>query len=321
MPNHGQAGLRRKISRRDMRAALLRSGYPLERRIESLLAARGYLVEASSAYPDEFSGKSRELDLWALNAKKAGPGGVGGPDLVWPVVLCECENNAQPVVFFMSELETPFLHHMEVKVSGLPVKVLHVGENQETDSEAYVLLPEFLNMDKYHHYCVERDSTQYCTFQCKRGQEPEWMALHDERHHDALNALIAVLETAIADHYESWELANDEPVNIQVYYPTLVLQGVLYEADVRGSKLDLRPAQHIVFRKEYHSAKRKGTYRIDVVTESYFADFLDTIEAEADKMARLLRRRHKIVRASIDAIVSRARAAGEDASIQELFEP
>ena len=47
---------------------------------------------------------------------------TGTKDLLWPYILCECENNLQPVVFFQTESEIDFLFHQQVKCSGLPVK-------------------------------------------------------------------------------------------------------------------------------------------------------------------------------------------------------
>ena len=59
------------ITREDATKALLNSGYLLESRLEQVIVARGYYVDANDAYPDPTTGKSRELDLgddrpWAL---------------------------------------------------------------------------------------------------------------------------------------------------------------------------------------------------------------------------------------------------------------
>jgi hypothetical protein len=46
--------------------ALIRSGYFLEHRIEATLSRNRYVPDASTMIPDPLTGKSRELDLYAL---------------------------------------------------------------------------------------------------------------------------------------------------------------------------------------------------------------------------------------------------------------
>ncbi len=108
-----------EITTSEARAALLRSGYLLESRAEARLQT-AYYVEANSTYPDPDTGKSREFDLYATRAVRAGP--RGGLDFVWPVLLIECVNNPQPVVLITKEPQVPSLHHEEIKHAGLPVK-------------------------------------------------------------------------------------------------------------------------------------------------------------------------------------------------------
>lgn len=62
-----------KITRREIRDALLRSGYLLESRVEKRLREEGAYVETNASYRDPETGKSRELDVYSLNAEKAAP--------------------------------------------------------------------------------------------------------------------------------------------------------------------------------------------------------------------------------------------------------
>ncbi len=288
-----------------MRKALSSSGYLLEQRVEDILRESGfyYYVETNTAYPDEFTGKSRELDIRAMSAEKAGPGQV---DFLFGMILCECQNNAQPIVFFTTEPIVSFLHHEQVKMSGVPTKILAEG----AEKEKFVSLSGFLDMEEYHHYCKGRVATQYCTFQLKKDKS-EWIALHQDEQHDSITVLIAAIEAEIANHYESWEPPQNEPepINIQIYYPLIVLQGPLYEAFTVAGKLKLKKSNHIQFRKEYYSANRHDTYQIDIITEPFLGNYLTLVENELKKTARLLRRRNDIVRKSLDEIVNQAKAA------------
>ena len=55
-----------RISPEEMTDALNRSGYLLETRVEDALVEAAFTVEANTCYPDPLTGKSRELDIYAL---------------------------------------------------------------------------------------------------------------------------------------------------------------------------------------------------------------------------------------------------------------
>ena len=58
----------KRISLEETKDALLRSGYLLEHRLETLLRQKDYYVETNEAYPDPETAKSRELDIYAIRA-------------------------------------------------------------------------------------------------------------------------------------------------------------------------------------------------------------------------------------------------------------
>ena len=111
------------ITHQEAREALQRSGYLLEGRLEQLLRRRGHYVETNAPYPDPITGKTREIDLYAMAAEKAGPGEY---DYFFQVVLVECINNPQPLVLFTKEPQVGgFLHYDDIHLAGLPVKIFH----------------------------------------------------------------------------------------------------------------------------------------------------------------------------------------------------
>ena len=98
------------ITRDDATKALLNSGYLLESRLEQVLVSRGYYVDANDAYPDPTTGKSRELDLMAMTARKLSR----DYDFVFTVLLIECFNNPQPLVLLTKKPQVGFLFHKDV---------------------------------------------------------------------------------------------------------------------------------------------------------------------------------------------------------------
>src|SRR5207249_8963067 len=109
-----------KITRAEMRSAFLRSGYLLECRVESRLRQHWGYVEANRTYPDPETGKSREFDLFGMSGRQAGP---DDHDFLFGVLLIECINNPEPLAILTKEPLVGFLHHQEVKIAGLPVKI------------------------------------------------------------------------------------------------------------------------------------------------------------------------------------------------------
>ena len=288
------------ISTEQMKDAINRSGYLLEQRVEQILTKRGYYVETNPVFPDPDTGKSREFDISALSATRIYKGGY---NFVFPALICECENNAQPIAFFVKESPISFLHHYEVKVSGIPVKFWQ--------KDGYISFSDFTGMKGFHHYCKGKIATQYCTFQLKKDKS-SWIALHDEEHHNTFNSLIKALDYEIAKHFDGWHppgKLDEEEVNIQIYYSLVILQGELFTAVLKRKGLTLNKAKHIQFRKEIFSARinEVETYQIDVISEEYLSTYLKMVESEIETIKKIFQRKKKEVLASIDKIVEEAR--------------
>ncbi len=143
-----------RITKKEIQEAINRLGYLLEQRIEPILEKMGYSVTANAAYLDPFTGKSREIDIEAMGAIKISK----DLDFIFPYLLCECENNKQPTVFFVKDSPISFMHHYEVKSAGIPGKFLEVKLSTKhgykfKGGKSYIGLSDFLNFEKYHHYC------------------------------------------------------------------------------------------------------------------------------------------------------------------------
>lgn len=305
-----------KISRKEMRDAIRRSGYLLEQQVEPILREQGYYVETNAAFLDCETGKSREIDIFAITAVPV----YTGDSFIFPVLLCECENNEQPVVFFSKEPLVGFLYREDVKFSGMPVK-LWTGKK-------YVKLSEFLGLEKFHHYCKNAVATQYCTFHRPKDRS-SWLALHPEEQHRTFDSLIKAMEHQINEHYKSWVMpdkADEEPVNIQIYYPLVILAGDLYCAQVKGNSLDLRKAKHAQYRKELFlpRSNRAEAYQIDVITQRYLPEYLRMVDFEVSRIKRVLQRKEKTVLYSVRKIIEEAKVRQQQSpqppSFRELFE-
>lgn len=299
-----------RISLEEMHEAIARSGYLLEQRIKPQIERQGYFVETNQAYPDPQTGISREYDISAMGGFRLFR---GRNDFVFPYILCECENNSVPIVFFETDSPISFLFHMEVKCSGVPVRFWRKGE--------WVPISFALNFEKFHHYCRGRIATQYCSF-TRKGNN--WTATHLDPQHQTLNKLIDALEAEITEHYASWRLpvkGEKEPVNIQIYYPLVVVQGDLYLAKQLKQSLRMRKVRHVQFRRELWSARKKDTYQIDVIQESFLSAYLKMIDGEVEAIKRRIIRQRKSIQSSIDKLIMEARKKRrKQLPFREIFE-
>jgi|SRR5579864_1796889 len=298
-----------KISEAEARDALIRSGYLLENRLDSVLSEHEYYVEANSPYPDPSTGKSRELDIHALRGFEAGP---EERDFVFANVLIECVNNPQPVAFITKEPLLSSFHVQEVKMAGLPVKV------RKEKSGEWMRLSDYLTMSDFHHYCQGRVATQYCSFKRKEKKTP-WMAWHEESHYDIFRTLGIVVNHHIREHFDSWFHRETENINLGLYYPIVVFQGDVWEVRQDTEPLTIASVDHIRFRLSSFTLERQD-YQIDIVTEKFVPQLLRIIDEEVSRICRLLRRRKKEVRSSIDEIVQRLQEAKTAEQRRKVFE-
>ncbi len=273
-----------EISEQEMKDALKRSGYFLEGRLEAILRRRGYYIELNCPYKDRDTGKSRELDLYAIRATRCGP---NKSDYAFSVLLVECVHAPQPTVFFTRQAQAPFLNSSDIRVAGLPVKIID-------RSDSWISIQDFLKMDKYHHYCRPKIASQYCSFKEKKEKEKGWVALHLEEHFDTISSLCKQTYYFQEKHFRSWHLGKNEPINLEFYYPILVIDGPIFEARQTRDEVKLEKTEHVNFRRSVHFEDEQS-FHIDVVTENYFTKNLTTIEKEMEMTTKLLKRKKKEV--------------------------
>lgn len=288
----------KNITRKEIRDAISRSGYLIEQRVAQSLANNDYFVELNLTFPDPYSERTREIDIKADSTRKSPLSKYGFATGVHWSIVCECENNSYPVVFFPYETEAPGSRYALIKCFGVPMKI---QRNKE-----YVDLRSYLPFEKFHHYCHVELATQYCTFLKPKQSRGDWIAFHDEQQHDTFNSLIYAIENEIKDFYENWELPEhdiEEPLYLEFRYPLVVLGGDLLEAHLGRRQLSIKKAKHVKYLKTIYLKGREETYLIDVITEDYLKEYIEFIREEMLKVRLLISRREKTVTKSIIQIV------------------
>ena len=93
------------ITLQEAKQALVQSGYLVECRLEQKLLSAGYYVDANDAYLDPATGKSREMDLFAITARSFSR----DRDFIFNVLLFECVNNPEPLTLITKKPIVGFL--------------------------------------------------------------------------------------------------------------------------------------------------------------------------------------------------------------------
>lgn len=295
-----------------MRVAIRRSGYLLEQRVCKIIRESGYHVDTNPSFLDPLTGKSREYDVSAVIAFDL-LGRKKTIDFLWFHIVCECENNEQPVVFFQSEVE-PDLVHEGIKCSGLPLQYAHKGHSLSTS--------RFLRFEEFHHYWKWPIATQYCSFHRKNPGAP-WVALHPEGHHGTLTGLLGALESEIDERYvllQKKGLPRDTTI-ITFYYPLLVVGGPLYQAYESKRGLALRPTDYIQYRRESWLLQQRRVYHIDVIREPYLERYLMILHRELDTIRKRAKQNRKTILAALAHQSAEIRSNGKRIALRDLLEP
>lgn len=247
-----------------------------------------FSVEANTSYPDPLTGKSRELDVYAISGQGIDPD-RDDHEMVWSVVLCECSNNAQPMAFLAKDWgSTPF-DCDKLHVSGMPDEI-------PGSAGGLTSVQSLLDLYSYfHHFKAGTIATQYCTFDRKRSDRL-WMATHDADDHGSMSKLCDYIVWSKKEARRTWAPAGemkDEPISVCFYFPVFVVQNDLYEArQSTGGKVELSEVDRLLFRQS-NAVGAAGDFLIDVVRESALPQLLDEIEHDQGETAARIRKLHR----------------------------
>jgi hypothetical protein len=304
------------ISKHEIADALRRSGYLIEYRIEDVLRGQGYHVSANTTYPDPITRKPRELDLSAIIGESAG---ASDKDWVFASCLIECVNNPYPLAFLTKEPEIPNVHVYDIFVSGLPAHVRRKGGKSIAWSR-WARVSEYLRMEEYHHYCAGRVATQYCSFAPKRNRKPvEWMAWHEEGHFESLGKLCAALNHDIEDHFTNTMPQLYDRINLEIYYPVVVVGGELLDVRLNVDPMRIDPVDHIHYIQSWIAGGRERRYHIDIVTERFFPELIAQIRNETEEFGNRAKAKNAALHKSINIIAKAAKA--NPGELQTIIRP
>lgn len=257
------------ISEHDMLDAIKRSGYLIEQRVAKTLK-KDYKIVPNQVFIDPDSGKRREFDLLAIKSIYE----TENHDSLGWELICECENNAQPVVFFKHEFDKN-IYTNEIKYSGL-FDFLRVRLNNSLQSYPF-FMGDF--------------SSQYCTFQLtNKNNHKNWIATHAEDQHNTFEKLLKIVKNRKKDSLKNSFKAD--PIWFKTHFLLLVLQGDIFIAEEANEEMNLKQVDHVKYRIPDYNLQTGffENYYVDVIRESFLPNYLQQIEREGMFILEVVRK-------------------------------
>jgi len=145
------------------------------------------------------------------------------------------------------------------------------------------------------------------------------MAFHDDSHFDSFTKLCAAMNYDIEQHFShGFPVAGDD-INLQMYYPILVVGGELVDVKHGDKGLEIGAVDHVHYiQSQVVSGYQRETH-IDVVRESYLPTLIATIEGEAKETAKRARKQRRALRRTIDLMAERA--AKNPDEVRDILRP
>ena len=263
-----------RVSAKEIRECLSRSGYLMESRLVRRLTDEGYFVETNQAIRDPRTGKSREIDLIAENHDwiREHKGTA-----VKTTFVIEAVNNRYPFVLLTERPGTP---HADFESY---IKFIYTPERAVSFLEEYSLY-DAKQADWTNLY------SQYCMLTRKNGHA-DLMASHP----DDLYGSVLKMAEYVELEMESWASFEEREPYWRMFFwqPMLVLSGRLLTATLnkRGA---IRIAGSDFGRLEFnwHAGDQPRTTVIEVVTEKFLTRRLAAVRATDRKLEIALHEFH-----------------------------
>jgi len=268
-----------------------RSGKPLEIRISSLLDNRWKNVSNQDTFVDQDEKKLREIDICAFD----GPKRIDNIELETTLVI-ECKRTeAFSWVFF----SRPFKYSKE-DVAGQYLDEIQMAAKNAERTE---VMNSILMKTQLHYEHAETVAVTYEAF--KTGDAKQSQFREDQSAiFEAQNQLKSYVEYAIDQSIR--ERVSIIPYTIEMYFPSIVFRGKMYEAIVRGDEMELRESKHLILKSLYKSPHSiyERSILIDVVSEEYFDSYQELIRNDIFALERAIREDSQLISSRITEIVS-----------------
>lgn len=248
---------------RIIREILEKSGFPLELEVASIvekeLPPSDWWISYNDYYWDEEESKGREIDLALAFYVADGNGNV--QFRVSPTILLECKKCSDGAWIFFVKKNNPSLTNRGQYFDTFQL-------NATPTTELKFLYTELL-LDKFDSQKLETVATSYCQVRLDKPQLAEKSQIFE-----ATRQLVKATRWEYTSRLKKFGRAFDDIIFL--IFPTIVLDGRLYEGSLSDGSLVLNPTEHVVVRVDYQapSGNAPEDFYIDVVSRFAFSKWL-----------------------------------------------
>jgi len=273
-----------------LKKEIRKTGYPLEIEISSLLDNVWQDVVNTDTYYDKDEGKLRDIDIHAFDvlvSKKV------LPIALHTGLVIECKKDEDFAWVFFSR---PF----EFNIEDIDGQYVDEVQTLTKNTENYQIMDIILEKTNLHYKSIQRKAVTYNEFYLK-GKKASY-AKKKREIFEAQNQLKKYIACLIEQMMKASPQFSVYP--IELYFPCIVFDGVMYEAIVKNGGLELEEAKHLVLRtlrRSPYSVFEKSLL-IDVVQKSYFKDYLKLVRKDVTSIRRIVRNRAKRIIREIEQV-------------------
>lgn len=253
-----------------IKADILKSGFPLELHLIEECQKRDWSTLPNRRYNHE--GEQYEVDL---SAEYEVPGTLKAelPHLTYASLHIEAKKSKdKPWVFFSSPAYESHRSLILLKHNSTLDDMLRGSKSPAR------LIFQIEDGVKSHHYLDE--SIPRCISYCEAFKNPS----NRSDIYDAIQSVVRFTEYEM-NEWEGMDATQSDAITV-FYYPTVVLDGELFEAVVEGGNIEVVERNHIQLTVSRPSPS--FPYIIDFVKKDYFGTLLETIARNHDDMSKMI---------------------------------
>jgi len=252
-----------------------KSGFPLELRVTELLRSRGYSTDQSVYFVDNDEGKGREFDIYSrkISFQKKKKQNWFAEN----IFTIECKKSDKPWVIFTSpkdgDDDNIFDYDMMAEVN-LEIPVWSVETIWQTVIEPINEVSPLFDHPRHGR-------TYFIPFTNSEAGDAIYKALTT-----SVKAAVAIKDKGrFGGHCLSF------------YYPTIVLQGRLFESYLENGNSQLSEVEILPVRFTYQSAQYNPIrYIVPIVTEKALKKYLESLEKVLDIWVELVKENVKMIK-------------------------
>ena len=241
-----------------IRERILKSGYPSEVEIGTILRKDGWLVGNQWPYRDKITGKIRPVDILAMK--------FGFPQSRLAVsLLLECKKRLKGEwIFHTQEKEKEFL-----PLLGALFDFLNKIKGTAFSQEVTDLTPDDIMASTLSGLHLLDKTIRTGIFSVTPEGKDDF--------HEAVMQIISALEG----------LKNS--MKLFVIFPTIVFSGDMFEYYMENEETKIKPINHIQFITFVPESEGMYPCMIDIIRKSYFKEFLRIVNRDFYILSQLIR--------------------------------